>query len=91
MCSSDLPADVANLLRVVHRLVDAGHTVVMIEHDTDAMLDADNVVDLGPGGGASGGRVVAHGSPDELAARRPAGSRTAECLAEILGAESGRR
>ncbi|MBQ3809618.1 MAG: excinuclease ABC subunit A, partial [Kiritimatiellae bacterium] len=85
------PSDVANLLRVVHRLVDAGHTVVMIEHDTDAMLDADDIVDLGPGGGASGGRVVAHGPPDELAARKPAGSRTAECLSEILRGEIARR
>ena len=76
------PSDVENLLRVVHRLVDAGHTVVMIEHDLDAMLDADNIVDLGPGGGVAGGRVVAHGSPDELVARRPADSRTAACLAD---------
>ena len=85
------PSDVANLLRVVHRLVDAGHTVVMIEHNTDVMLDADNLVDLGPEGGVSGGRVVCHGAPDELAARRPAGSRTAECLTAVLRDEAARR
>ncbi|MBQ9727179.1 MAG: excinuclease ABC subunit UvrA [Kiritimatiellae bacterium] len=86
------PSDVANLLRVVHRLVDAGHTVVMIEHDPDAMLDADCIVDLGPGGGVSGGRVVARGAPDDLAARPPALSRTAAFLAGRLSgsAPSGR-
>ena len=85
------PSDVANLLRTIHRLVDAGHTVVAIEHNTDVMLDADNLVDLGPEGGAGGGRIVAHGPPDELARRLPRPSRTAACLAETLRAESRRR
>jgi excinuclease ABC subunit A len=82
------PSDVEKLLRTVHRLVDAGHTVVAIEHNTDVMLDADNLVDLGPEGGAGGGRIVAHGPPDELARRLPAGSHTAACLAAVLRAES---
>ena len=85
------PSDVASLLRVVHRLVDAGHTVVMIEHNTDVMLDADNLVDLGPEGGAGGGRIVAQGAPDALARRPPRGSSTAACLAEVLRAEAARR
>ena len=76
-------ADVANLLSVVHRLVDAGHTVVAIEHNTDMMLDADCILDMGPEGGSSGGRIVAFGSPDALRKRPPKLSRTAQVLAEL--------
>ena len=57
------PADVALLLHQLHRLVDAGNTVVLVEHDMDVVAGADWVVDLGPGGGATGGRVVAAGRP----------------------------
>ena len=62
------PADIALLLRQLHRLVDAGNTVVLVEHDLDTIAGADWVIDLGPGGGDAGGRVVATGTPAEVAA-----------------------
>ncbi|GGO78608.1 excinuclease ABC subunit UvrA [Nocardioides deserti] len=62
------PADTARLLRQLHRLVEAGNTVVLVEHDLDTIATADHVVDLGPGGGDTGGRVVATGTPREVAA-----------------------
>lgn len=62
------PADVALLMRQLHLLVDAGNTVVMVEHDLDAIASADWVIDLGPGGGDNGGTVVATGTPAEVAA-----------------------
>jgi excinuclease ABC subunit A len=77
------PADTALLMRQLHRLVDAGNTVVLVEHNLDVIADADWVVDLGPGGGDAGGRVVATGTPDELA--RAEGSATAPYLARRLG------
>jgi excinuclease ABC subunit A len=61
--------DVEKLIRVLHRLVDAGNTVVVIEHNLDVIAEADWVVDLGPEGGAGGGRVVAQCPPQELAKR----------------------
>ncbi|WP_098455520.1 excinuclease ABC subunit UvrA [Sanguibacter antarcticus] len=61
------PADIALLLRQLHRLVDAGNTVVLVEHDLDTIVSADWVIDLGPGGGDQGGRVVATGTPEEVA------------------------
>jgi excinuclease ABC subunit A len=82
-------ADVEKLIRVLHRLVDAGNTVVVIEHNLDVIADADWVIDLGPEGGAAGGRIVAQGTPEALAAR-PAGSHTAAILAEFL-ARTGRQ
>ena len=56
------------LMRQLHRLVDAGNTVVLVEHDLDTIATADWVVDLGPGGGDAGGRVVATGTPRDVAA-----------------------
>ncbi|MFF5970591.1 ATP-binding cassette domain-containing protein [Streptomyces sp. NPDC012769] len=76
------PADVEVLMRQLHGLVDAGHTVVVVEHDMDVVATADWVVDLGPGGGDEGGRIVAEGSPSEVS--RAAGSRTAPYLAARL-------
>ena len=76
-------ADVERLIRVLHRLVDAGNTVVVIEHNLDVIAEADWIIDLGPEGGRAGGRIVAQGSPEQLAAngRR---SHTARLLGEFL-------
>ncbi len=76
------PSDIALLLRQLHRLVDAGNTVVLVEHDLDTIATADFVIDLGPGGGDAGGRVVAAGRPAEVA--MATGSLTAPYLAERL-------
>ncbi|WP_417047082.1 excinuclease ABC subunit UvrA [Enorma massiliensis] len=62
------PLDVEVLLGVLQRLIDNGATVVVIEHDLDMIANADWVIDMGPGGGAAGGRVVAAGTPERLAA-----------------------
>ena len=59
--------DVNNLVRVLHRLVDAGNTVLVIEHHLDVIKQADHIIDLGPGGGDRGGRLVAEGTPEEVA------------------------
>ncbi len=61
-------ADVEQLIRVLHRLVDAGNTLIVVEHDLDLWSEADWLVDLGPGGGADGGRIVAQGPPTAVAA-----------------------
>ena len=63
-------ADVEKLIRVLHRLVDGGHSVVVIEHDLDVVAEADWIIDLGPDGGSAGGRVVAAAPPEEVVARR---------------------
>jgi len=76
------PADIILLLRQLHRLVEAGNTVVLVEHDLDAIATADWVIDLGPGGGDAGGRVVATGTPRDVA--KAAGSATAPHLARRL-------
>ena len=62
-------ADVQKLIEVLHRLVDAGNTLVVIEHNLDIWAEADWIIDLGPEGGSEGGRVVGQGPPAELAAR----------------------
>jgi len=80
-------ADVEKLIRVLHRLVDAGNTVVVIEHNLDVIAEADWIVDLGPDGGSGGGRVMAEGPPEQLAAA-PRESHTSLVLSEFL-AERG--
>ena len=76
-------ADVEKLLRVLHRLVDTGNTLVVIEHNLDIMAEADWIIDLGPEGGAGGGRIVAQGQPESVA-RRPEKSHTAKILGDFL-------
>jgi excinuclease ABC subunit A len=76
-------ADVEKLVNVLQRLVDAGNTVVVIEHNLDIMAEADCIIDLGPEGGAHGGRVVAEGDPDTIT-RKSSKSHTARILGEFL-------
>jgi excinuclease ABC subunit A len=75
-------ADVQRLLEVLNRLVDAGNTVVVIEHHPDVIKAADYVIDLGPGGGEKGGEIVATGTPEDIA-RDPL-SHTGHALAPLL-------
>ena len=60
------PLDVRVLTGVFQKLIDAGATVVVIEHDLDMIANADYVIDMGPGGGSAGGRIVAFGTPEEI-------------------------
>ncbi|MGZ5168722.1 MAG: excinuclease ABC subunit UvrA [Burkholderiales bacterium] len=80
-------ADVEKLIHVLHRLADAGNSVVVIEHNLDVMAEADWIIDLGPEGGDGGGRIVAEGSPWQIV-REPAGSHTARILGEFLAQRS---
>jgi excinuclease ABC subunit A len=81
--------DIRILLEVLGRLVDAGNTVIVIEHQLDVVRTADHIIDLGPEGGDAGGRVVATGTPEEVA--RTAGSHTGVALTEVLpGGKAGR-
>ena len=75
-------ADTHKLLDVLNKLVDQGNTVVIIEHNLDVIKSADHVIDLGPEGGAGGGRIVAQGTPEDVARSRE--SYTGQFLAEIL-------
>jgi len=77
-------ADVEKLIKVLHRLTDAGNTVVVIEHNLDVIAEADWVVDLGPEGGSQGGRLVAQGSPEQLIKRHLLQSHTAQALQPLL-------
>ncbi|HEX6005232.1 MAG TPA: excinuclease ABC subunit UvrA [Burkholderiales bacterium] len=85
-------ADVEKLIRVLHQLVDAGNTVVVIEHNLDVIAECDWIIDLGPEAGDAGGRVVAAGAPEQLvraqqqraAGGHAVGSHTARVLAEFL-------
>ncbi len=74
--------DVRQLIQVLQRLVDGGNTVIVIEHNLDVIKTADHIIDLGPEGGNRGGRVVASGTPEEVA--RVSGSYTGQYLSRIL-------
>ncbi|MPM13843.1 UvrABC system protein A [bioreactor metagenome] len=74
-------ADVHKLIRVLHRLVDGGHSVVVIEHDLDVIAEADWIIDLGPEGGKDGGRIVAAATPEELVR---IGTHTGKALEPVL-------
>jgi excinuclease ABC subunit A len=80
--------DVRKLLSVTSRLVEAGNTVLVIEHNLDVIKTADYVIDLGPEGGSRGGQVIAAGTPEEVA--RVAGSYTGQFLAPLLGMRRAR-
>jgi excinuclease ABC subunit A len=82
-------ADIQRLLEVLGRLVDAGNSVVVIEHNLDVIKVADRLIDLGPEGGEEGGRVVATGTPEQVA--KVAGSYTGSFLAEMLPASKPAR
>jgi excinuclease ABC subunit A len=79
--------DVKRLLGVLNRLVDAGNTVLVVEHHLDVIKCADWVIDLGPEGGEEGGRIVAQGTPEAVA--QAPGSYTGKFLAEVLPREAG--
>jgi excinuclease ABC subunit A len=81
--------DISMLLHVLHRLRDAGNSVVVIEHNLDVIKTADWLIDLGPDGGAGGGRIIAQGTPEEVAATD--GSVTGHYLRELLPAPARRR
>jgi excinuclease ABC subunit A len=76
------PSDVLRLIEQLRRLVDAGNTVVVVEHDMSLVAAADWVIDIGPGSGDEGGKLVAAGPPAHLAVAK--GSRTAGYLAKVL-------
>ena len=78
-------ADIQKLLDVLHRLRDAGNTVVVIEHNVEVIKTADYIIDLGPEGGDSGGEIVVAGTPEEVAACER--SYTGQFLRKVLGEE----
>ena len=80
-------ADVELLLKVLHRLVDEGNTVIVIEHNVSIIAEADYIVDIGPEAGPEGGEIVATGTPEEVARSRT--SRTAPFLRDVLQREAG--
>ena len=82
-------ADIQMLLKVLHDFVAAGNTVLVVEHNLDVIKTADWIIDLGPEGGAAGGRIVAEGTPEEVARNRE--SHTGVALANIFSAKTNGR
>jgi len=82
-------ADIAKLLEVLHELVDAGNSVIVIEHNLDVIKTADWIIDLGPEGGDGGGEIVASGTPEKVATI--AGSHTGHYLARLLDSTAANR
>jgi excinuclease ABC subunit A len=75
-------ADVDKLLHVLHKLVDTGNSMIVIEHNLDVIKSADHVIDMGPEGGAGGGLVIAEGTPEQVA--RTKASYTGSFLTNML-------
>ena len=82
-------ADIQLLLKVLHGFVEAGNTVLVVEHNTEVIKTADWIIDLGPEGGAGGGRIIATGTPEEVGGQR--GSFTGRVLKRWLARQHGRR
>jgi excinuclease ABC subunit A len=80
------PADTAKLLDALHALADLGHSLIVVEHSPEVMRAADWIIDLGPEAGAAGGRIVAQGTPEEVAR---SGTHTGRALAEVFGSSEG--
>jgi excinuclease ABC subunit A len=78
-------SDVELLQTVFHRLVDEGHTVIVVEHHLDLVAEADYIIDVGPEAGKNGGKIIATGTPEEVSKNKT--SRTAPFLKEVLGRE----
>src|SRR5690606_27233345 len=78
------PADVDRLLAQLQRLVDAGNTVIIVEHEMRMVASSDWVIDMGPGAGSKGGRIVATGTPQDVSAMDPDKCRTAPYLARQM-------
>ena len=81
--------DVGKLLKLLHRLVELGNTVVVIEHNLDVIKTADWVIDLGPEGGAGGGQLLAEGTPEDVAAAQD--SYTGRYLRQVLPAPKAKK
>ncbi len=81
--------DIAKLLIVLHKLVDSGNTIVVIEHNLDVIKTADYILDIGPGGGHKGGKVIAQGTPEEIA-KNPQ-SITGKYLVKMLSGANGKK
>ena len=79
----------ATLVGVFDRLLEAGATIIVIDHDLDLLAAADHLIDMGPGGGPDGGHIVAAGTPEDVA--RAPGSATGPWLAEHLGLPEARQ
>ena len=80
--------DVSKLLEVLHRLTDLGNSIIIIEHNMDVIRNADWIIDLGPEGGEDGGRIVAQGTPEQVA--RVKKSYTGQALAKLLAGKNGK-
>ena len=83
-------ADVGRLMHVLHRLVDGGNTVIVIEHNLDVIAEADWVIDLGPEGGSGGGVLVAQCAPEELITRSTPKARSLSEFIDSRAAEGTR-
>ena len=80
--------DISKLLKILDRLVDAGNTVLVIEHNMEVIKTADHIIDLGPEGGNKGGRIIATGTPEDIAASEK--SYTGKFLKQSLGERVGK-